>query len=139
MTVAAKKWVMEIGDSVMIDEKHLNKEVSMSTCCLVGRGQLGYFFFGMFSYVYKQQAMRKFENLSNTESNLTGRSFVCSSFHSLTQIKMMQEKIRTKVVYYHFYQLTLESCILHFTYAVESYFELLNVTLKIGCLEPINS
>ncbi|KAL6297501.1 hypothetical protein ACE6H2_005643 [Prunus campanulata] len=44
-TVAAKKWVMEIGDSVMIDEKHLNKEVSMSTCCLVGRDQLGYFFF----------------------------------------------------------------------------------------------
>lgn len=52
-TVAANKWVMEIGDSVMIDEKHLNKEVSMSTCCLVGRDQLGYFFFGIFSYVYK--------------------------------------------------------------------------------------
>ncbi|KAI5356234.1 Hypothetical predicted protein [Prunus dulcis] len=44
-TVAAKKWVMEIGDSVMIDEKHLNKEVSMSNCCLVGRDQLRYFFF----------------------------------------------------------------------------------------------
>lgn len=31
-TVAAKKWVREIGDSGMIDEKDLSSAVSMSTC-----------------------------------------------------------------------------------------------------------